>query len=123
VADEDSILTSTKKLLGITKEYDVFDMDISIHINSAFATLHQLGVGPSTPVEINGDTTEWSTFLEGHGELNGVRSYIYMKTRIAFDPPQNSATLESLKLSAQEYEFRLLVAADDIRRLAEQEGN
>ena len=44
---EESILTSIKKLLGITEDYEQFDTDIIIHINSVFMILTQIGVGPS----------------------------------------------------------------------------
>lgn len=42
----ESVLTSIKKMLGITEEYEHFDSDIIMHINSVFMILTQLGVGP-----------------------------------------------------------------------------
>ena len=83
----DSILTSIKKLLGITEEYEHFDPDIVMHINSVFSVLTQLGVGPAEGFRIEDDGAEWSEFLQDDFRLEFVKTYIYLKVRLAFDPP------------------------------------
>lgn len=108
----DSILTSIKKLLGITEEYTYFDADILMHINMAFMVLYQLGVGPKTCFMIEDDTAVWSDFLEDATDLAGVKTYIYQKVKLVFDPPQSSAAMEALKQSIAELEWRLNVAVD-----------
>lgn len=108
----DSILNSIKKLLGITEDYKHFDMDIIMHINMAFMILYQLGVGPSTPFSIEDESSEWSDFLGDSSDLNGVKTYIYLKVRQVFDPPQSSAVAEAIKQNIAELEYRLNAAVD-----------
>lgn len=107
----DSILTSIKKLLGIDESYTAFDPDIIIHINSAFAVLHQLGVerDTSTPFFISDATAKWSDFID-EGQVEFVKSYVYMKVRLMFDPPQNSALLTAIKEQILEFEWRGVVS-------------
>ncbi len=108
----ESILTSIKKLLGIAEECTDFDGDIITHINSVFLILRQLGVGPSDGFSICDDQTLWSDFIGDQSMLDAVRSYIYLKVRLLFDPPQNSSLLEAVKENARELEFRLNVSAE-----------
>ncbi len=108
----DSILTSIKKLLGITEEYEHFDADLIMHINSVFMILTQLGVGPETGYFIDNKNDVWSDFLEDDTKLQLVKSYMYLKVRLLFDPPSSSAVMESTKSMINEYEWRLNVAAE-----------
>lgn len=108
----DSILTSIKKLLGITEEYTHFDADVLMHINMAFMVLYQLGVGPSTPFSISDKSAIWSDFLGDSTDLAGVKTYIYQKVKLVFDPPQSSAAITALKESIAELEWRLNVTVD-----------
>ena len=105
----DSILESTKKVLGIDAEYDAFDLDITMHINSAFATLNQLGLGPDEGFMIEDNTAVWGDFLNDDMHLNSVKTLIYLKVRILFDPPTTSFALESFKKQIEEFEWRLNV--------------
>lgn len=106
---QDSILDSTKKALGLAPEYDVFDLDIIMHINSVFFTLHQLGYGPDEGFMIEDASATWDTFLEGNKQLNVVKTYMYLRVRLLFDPPQTSYLVTALKEQAQELEWRLNV--------------
>lgn len=108
----DSILTSIKKLLGITEEYTHFDADVLMHINMAFMVLYQLGVGPSTPFSIEDASATWSDFLGDSTDLAGVKTYIYQKVKLVFDPPQSSAAITALKENIAELEWRLNVTVD-----------
>ena len=111
----DSILTSIKKLLGIDDSYGHFDADLIIHINSVFATLHQLGVGPVEGFSIQSEDETWDDFIgENFNIFASVKSYIYLKVRLLFDPPISSAAIDAIKEQIKEYEFRLFVAADPI---------
>jgi hypothetical protein len=83
----DSILDSTKKILNLASDYTVFDQDIILHINSVFSTLNQLGVGPVAGFMIEDNTPVWSDFLEGDLRLNNVKTYMYLRVRMLFDPP------------------------------------
>ena len=109
----ESILNSIKKLLGITEDYDYFDQDIITHINAAFMVLTQLGIGPSNGFLITGDTDTWRNFIDNKTNLGSIKSYVYMKVRLMFDPPQNSFTLDSMTKLVNELEWRLNVAADN----------
>lgn len=107
-----SILDSTKKKLGIDFDDADYDEDIVDHINSVFSTLHQLGVGPEEGYEIENRTNLWVEFLGGNKLINSVKSYVYHKVRLQFDPPTTSFGITSAEKIIDEYEFRLLVAAD-----------
>ena len=108
----ESILTSIKKLLGITEEYDQFDPDIIMHINSVFMILTQLGVGPSEGFSIEDDTSVWSDFIQDANKIEAVKSYIYLKVKLLFDPPLSSAVIDSTNRLINELEWRLNVAAE-----------
>ena len=108
-----SILTSIKKLLGITDEYDHFDADLIIHINSVFMILNQLGVGPSKGFAIKNKDQTWDEFLlEEDPRFESVKTYIFMKVKLLFDPPMSSAVMESMNRMISELEWRLNVASE-----------
>lgn len=109
----DSILTSIKKLLGITEEYTQFDQDIIMHINSVFLTLAELGIGPSEGFQIEDDSAEWSEFIPDNTLLlNAVKSYMYLRVRMLFDPSLTSSVTELMKEQAKEFEWRMNVLVD-----------
>lgn len=110
----DSILTSIKKLLGVPEEYEHFDMDLVMHINSTFMILTQLGVGKPEGFMITDKSQTWADFIreEDMVKFNGVKSYIYMKVKLLFDPPQNSFTIESCNKFINELEWRLNTNAE-----------
>jgi hypothetical protein len=104
----ESILTSIKKMLGIAEEYTQFDQDIIIHINSVFTTLRQLGVGPSTGFYIEDATSEWTDFIPDLTKIQAVKTYMYLKVRLLFDPASiGSATLASYERQISELEWRM----------------
>lgn len=108
----DSILTSIKKMLGIDADYSPFDMDIIMHINAVFVILRQLGAGPEGGFSITGATETWSNYSSDSNLVNLVRPYMYLKVRLAFDPPQASAAVESTKEMIAELEWRISVHVD-----------
>ena len=109
---EDSIFKTIKSLLGPDADYDVFDQDILIFINTAIATLTQLGVGPSSGFRVTGDSETWADFIGDRNDIDSVKSYIYMKVRLAFDPPSSATVSSSYEEACKEYEWRLNVAVD-----------
>ena len=108
----DNILSSIKKLLGIPTEETAFDSDIIMHINSVFMILNQLGIGPSDGFTISDDYALWSDFIPDGQNLELVKSYMYMKVRLMFDPPSSSAVLSAMEKSINEFEWRLNVQAE-----------
>lgn len=104
---ETSILTSTKKILGIAADYTAFDLDIITHINAAFSTLTQLGVGPATGFMIEDAEDEWYNFIEDDIQLNSVKTYVYLKVRQLFDPPTTSYLISAVEKQIQELEWRM----------------
>lgn len=110
----DSILTSIKKLLGIVEEYTQFDTDVIMHINSAFSVLTQLGVGPDGGFSISDAETTWSDYIPDadRQKIEMLRSYVYLKVRLIFDPPSSSAIIEAMNRQISEFEWRLNVAVD-----------
>lgn len=107
-----SILTSVKKMLGIAEDYTHFDQDIIIHINSVFMILTQLGVGPSDGFFIEDEEMEWKDYNSDSSELQAVKTYMYMKVRLMFDPPASSVVMECMKQMISELEWRLNVSVD-----------
>lgn len=108
----ESILTSTKKILGISDDYTAFDTDIITHINSVFSTLQQLGVGPEEGFAIDGKEELWPAFLGDDPKLNMVRTYMFMRVRLMFDPPSTSFALTSMQEQINQFEWRLQVTTD-----------
>ena len=109
----ESILTSIKKLLGIAEEYTHFDNDIIMHINSVFTTLTQLGVGPSEGFYIEDDSTYWTDFIEDMTKIQAIKTYIYLKVKLVFDPGSiGSSTLAAYERQIQELEWRLNLIAE-----------
>ena len=110
----ESILTSIKKMLGIDEEYTHFDADVIMHINSVLMILTQLGVGPAEGFMIEDDTSTWVDFIPeaNAAQLHAVKSYIFMKVKLIFDPPLSSAVIESYNRQIAEFECRLNVAVD-----------
>lgn len=114
----DSILTSIKKLLMLDEKDTSFDADIVMHINSVFSILHQLGVGPEGGFTIADKTATWKDFLGSYPNLDSVRSYVYLKVKLLFDPPSSNAVIESMNRVIGELEWRINATAEALRRTA-----
>ena len=111
---EDSILLSVKKTLGLAAENTDFDEDVILHINSVLSILQQLNVGPDSGYIVEDDSQTWTDYLGSDSpHLSMVRSYMYAKVRILFDPPVSSAVMDSLKNICSEFEWRVNVAAEN----------
>lgn len=108
MAVEQSILLSTKKVLGLDVDYDAFDLDVITHVNTAFFTLYQLGLGPADGFMIEDDTEVWDDFTGGAITLNAIKSYIYLRVRVLFDPPETPHHINAAKEQISELEHRLL---------------
>ena len=109
---ETSILTSIKKMLGVAEDYTEFDEDIITHINSVFLNLAQLGVGPKEGFMIEDDTAVWEDFIDNSIQLQAVKTYMYLKVKLLFDPPLSSSVTESFTRMIAELEWRLNAAVD-----------
>ena len=109
---EYSILNTIKKMLGLDANYTAFDTDIIIHINSALMTLTQLGVGSPSGFSITSSLATWQDFIGTATDLEAIKSFIYLKTRLAFDPPATSFVLEAIKAMINEYEWRINIQVD-----------
>lgn len=103
----ESILTSVKKLLGIAEEYTQFDTDIIIHINTIFMALQQMGIGPKDGFSITDENDLWADFMEDSILLNSVKTYMYLRVKLLFDPPLTSSTVDSFNKLISELEFRM----------------
>lgn len=109
----DSILNSTKKILGIDAEYTAFDLDIITHINSVFADLMDLGVGPDDGFMIEDSDTTWGDYLGEDRNLNSVKTYVYLRVRLLFDPPTSSFHLTAIEKQIEELAWRLNVRQEN----------
>ena len=104
---EESILTGVKKILGIAEDYTAFDFDIITHINSALMVVAQLGIGPVEGLELQDNTTTWYELIGDNPLLNSVKTYVYLRVRLLFDPPTTSYLIKAYEDQLREYEWRL----------------
>lgn len=109
-ASSQSILKSIKKLVMVDENDDAFDDNLKMHINTVFANLIQMGVGPIEGFTISGYEETWNEFLQGSKLLEPVKTYVYLKVKMYFDPPQNSAHIEAINKQLNELEVRLYTA-------------
>lgn len=109
-----SILGDVKKALGLAADYEAFDADITMHINSVFADLNQLGVGPEAGYAIATAADTWDELIGDEKRLNAVKSYVYLAVKMLFDPPSTGYVLTSMEKLIEKAEWRLTVAADEI---------
>ena len=112
ISNNDSILTSIKKLMGLTEEYDAFDQDILILINSVLFELEQIGVKAKDGFALSDKTAVWSDYSDDDRLLNVLKPYIYMKTKLTFDPPTSSGALDSMNRIIDRFEWRINLYAD-----------
>lgn len=110
---EPSILKSTKKILGVGEADTSFDIDITIHINSVLAVLTQVGIGPANGYSIEDDTATWDAFIGTDPRLNLVKTYLYLKVRLMFDPPGTSYAIDAMEKQIAEFEWRLNVMREE----------
>lgn len=108
-----SILNTVKKTLNLPADIDDFDPDIILHINSVFSTLNQLGIGPSDGFQIEDDAVEWDSYLNGDLRLNNVKSYMFLRVRMLFDPPGTSFLLAAFEKQIAELEWRINAQRED----------
>lgn len=108
---DQGILSTIKKMLGIEPDDTAFDTEIITYINGQFMTLNQLGVGPKSVFQIDGDSAKWSDFCD-EAKFALVKQFIYCSVRVLFDPPSSSFVLEALKISREEAAWRLNVQAE-----------
>jgi hypothetical protein len=111
-AIDGSILDGTKNALGLDPEYTVFDQDIIMFINSAFSTLRQIGAGPIGGFQITDNTSKWDEFLLDKPMMNDVKSYVYLRVRLLFDPPTMGYLVDAIKEQIKEHEWRINVEAE-----------
>jgi len=109
-----SILNSTKKILGLDPDYTAFDEDIITHINTVFVTLNQLGIGPEDGFSIEDAVPTWDEFLDNNPLLNSIKTYVYLRVRLLFDPPATMYLLTSMKEQIQEIEWRINVQREGV---------
>lgn len=111
--ENSSILNSIKKLLCITEEQTDFDRDIIMHINTVFTILNEMGVGPAEGFVIDDASAVWSNYITDRRKFDKIKTYMYLKVRMYFDPPQNSSHAEAIKQQISELEWRLNASAED----------
>lgn len=112
--DNDSILNSIKKEVGLFQEDKSFDTSIVMNINNAFMILNSLGVGPKKPFFITGDEESWFEFSSDISLMNSVKAYVWIKTKLNFDPPETSFGVTALEKQANELEWRLCSQMKDV---------
>ena len=109
----DSILTSVKKIIGISEEDESFDTDLIIHINSVLMILSQLGVGPEDGFSITDKSAVWTDVIGDNKFIEAVKTFVGLKVRLIFDPPTSSAVLDSINKTISELEWRINVMVEN----------
>lgn len=107
----ESILGSIKQMLGISQDETNFDSELMLHINGALMIINQLGVGPSAGFIVLGKTQTWSEFLADRKDLELVKTAVYLRVRLMFDPPQNSFLVSSIQKQIEEFDWRITATA------------
>ena len=110
-----SILNETKQVLGLGADYTPFDQSIILHINSIFGILHQLGVGPEDQFFIVDETSKWESFVGDTNKINMVKTYMYLRVRLLFDPPTTSFAIKAMEEQIREFEYRLNTISEETR--------
>ena len=110
-----SILNETKQVLGLGADYTPFDQSIILHINSIFGILHQLGVGPEDQFFIVDETSKWESFVGATNKINMVKTYMYLRVRLLFDPPTTSFAIKAMDEQIREFEYRLNTISEETR--------
>lgn len=110
---ENSILTSTKKILGMESGYTAFDLDVITHINTAFSTLNQLGIGPADGYMIEDATPTWDAFFGTNKKYNSIRTYVHLFVKLIFDPPQTSYLITAMEKQKDELTWRLSTVREE----------
>lgn len=118
----ESILVSIKKRLGIAEEYTHFDPDVIMDINTVLMILHQMGVGPSTPLTITDASTTWDEFLQDKNDIEAAKTYIAQRVKLMFDTPQNATHVNALNETNKELEWRLYSAPSSGNFIVEEES-
>lgn len=108
-----SILASTKKLIGLNEADTSFDLDIMIHLNSMISVLTQVGIGPAEGFMIEDSTATWESFIGGDPRMSMVKSYLYLRVRLIFDPPGTSFVLDAMNKTVAELEWRVNVQREE----------
>ena len=111
--NDELILQSIKKLLNIPNDHKAFDQDIIIHINSIFSILYQMGVGPKDKAFVANEFSTWDEFMQDKTNINDVKTYIYLRVRLLFDPPTSGTVMEACRQEISELAFRLNLEDDD----------
>lgn len=119
---DEPILPSIKEMLGLDENYDPFDQEIVAHINAVFLALNQIGVGQKNFQVTMHQTETWGEFLGDAENMIAVKSYVWAKVKMAFDPPASSVLMDSLKRTAEELEFRLMTQAVENKKAAENDN-
>lgn len=123
MVDRTGILSSIKKLLNVDLEDTAFDNDIILLINGEFMTLYQLGIGPKGGFSIDGYDKDWSDFTDNEQLIDTVKTYVYMRVRMIFDPPASSVVADQFNARIQELQWRLNVQAEQDEAEKEQGGD
>lgn len=108
-----NILENIKKAVNLPSDYEAFDQDVMMHINSVFSTLHQLGVGPPSGFMIQDGGETWADFLGNDPRLNNIKTYIYLRVRLLFDPPTTGFHVSAMSQQIAELEWRINAHRED----------
>lgn len=126
MAEETSILKTIKKMIGGDVDSDYFDLDLIVAINSAISTLYQIGIETlnlqGNAFEITGEDETWAELIGNYKYVNMVKSYIYQRVRLMFDPPQNSFLVNAIQDQIKETEWRLTVAIETDNSVSDTDG-
>lgn len=115
---DESILDSVKKSIGLQPDYTEFDSDLVLLINGNLMTLAQNGVGKEE-FRISGRSEMWSDFLGDYSDVELAKTFVYLRTKIIFDPPSTSAVLDAYKKEAEECLWRCLIQVEEVRSHAD----
>ena len=103
----DSVLSSTKQILGISPEDTSFDVNVIMSINTALTILMDLGLTEVEDQIVTSDKMTWDELLGGRTDIEYVKTYVYQKVKMIFDPPTSTAAIDAMQRSISELEWRI----------------
>lgn len=114
-----SILDSIKQMLGIRSEDEAFDKELIIHINGALMILNQLGVGPAEGYVITSKDDTWSNFIGTRKDLELIKTAIFLRVSLSFDPPQNSFLVSAMEKQIEEFDWRINLTHEETNKVGD----
>ena len=69
--------------------------------------LNQLGINSDKIFKISDSNSKWNEYISESDDLESIKTYIYLKVKMIFDPPISSSVSNAINNTIKELEWRL----------------